>query len=238
MIELERRVVHLLGVTASPDGPWVAQVARNFVSELEDAGRRFRFLIRDRDAKFTTGFDAVLASVGIRAVRTPVASPRANAFAERFVRSVREDCLDHLLVFSRRHLEVVLGEYVRHYNGARSYRGLGLEPPLARPGQSSMVGTVVAATSSAASSTSTSGPPDPGILLRTLADALTTVVNRQRMRRCPPISLVARKSPRAASVPGPVFGPFTMVEASTATRVSGTPSDGHSTTRPTVPVRR
>ncbi len=143
VIEVERRVVHLLGVTASPDGAWVAQVARNFASELEDAGRRFRFLIRDRDAKFTASFDAVLASVGIKTIETPPASPRANAFAERFVRTVREDCLDHLLVFSRRHLEVVLGEYVRHYNGARPHRGLGLEPPLARLGQSSMVGTVV-----------------------------------------------------------------------------------------------
>ena len=127
MIEIERRVVHLLGVTAHPAGSWVAQVARNLASDLEDTGRRFRFLVRDRDAKFTASFDSVLSSVGIDAVRTPVASPRANAFAERFVRTVREDCLDHLLVVSRRHLEVVLAEYVRHYNAARPHRGLGLE---------------------------------------------------------------------------------------------------------------
>ena len=143
VIEMERRVVHLLGVTANPDGPWVAQVARNFVSELDDAGRRFRFLIRDRDAKFTSSFDAVLASVGIEAVQTPVASPRANAFAERFVRTVREDCLDHLLVVSRRHLEAVLAEYVRHYNQARPHRRIKLEQPLPRSAPSATRGRVI-----------------------------------------------------------------------------------------------
>ena len=100
VIEIDRRRVHLLGVTANPDGPWVTQVARNFVSDVEEVGRHFRFLIRDRDSKFTASFDAVLASVGIKAIRTPIASPRANAFAERFVRTVRQDCLDHLLVFA------------------------------------------------------------------------------------------------------------------------------------------
>jgi putative transposase len=74
VIEIERRVVHLLGVTANPDGPWVLQVARNLGSELEDAGHRFRFLIRDRDTKFTASFDAVLASVGIEAIHTPEGS--------------------------------------------------------------------------------------------------------------------------------------------------------------------
>jgi putative transposase len=100
VIEIDRRRVHLLGVTANPIGPWVTQVARNFASDLEEAGRHFRFLIRDRDTKFTASFDAVLDSIGIQALRTPVASPRANAFAERFVRTVRQNCLDHLLVVS------------------------------------------------------------------------------------------------------------------------------------------
>lgn len=133
VIEIDRRRVHLLGVTANPIGPWVTQVARNFASDLEDAGRHFRFLVRDRDTKFTASFDAVLASIGIETIRTPVASPRANAFAERFVRTVRQDCLDHLLVVSQRHLEALLADYVCHYNEARPHRGLDLDPPLPRP---------------------------------------------------------------------------------------------------------
>jgi len=111
----------------------VTQVARNFTSELEDAGRRFRFLIRDRDTKFTKSFDEVFTSIGVENIRTPVRSPRANAYAERFVRSIRQECLDHLLVVSRRHLESALDEYVRHYNQARPHRGLKLEQPISRP---------------------------------------------------------------------------------------------------------
>jgi len=111
----------------------VTQVTRTFASDLEESGRQFRFLIRDRDTKFTASFDAVLASVGIESIRTPIASPRANAFAERFVRTVRQACLDHLLVFSRRHLEAVLGEYFRYYNEARPHRGLRLDQPIHRP---------------------------------------------------------------------------------------------------------
>jgi uncharacterized protein YlzI (FlbEa/FlbD family) len=90
---------------------------------------RFRFLLRDRDTKFTASFDAVMASVGIQVVRTPVKAPRANAFAERWVRTVRRECLDHLLVMSRRQLESVICDYVRHYNLARPHRGLHLAVP-------------------------------------------------------------------------------------------------------------
>ena len=133
VIELERRVVHVLGVTTNPNGPWVTQVARNFAADLEDAGRHFRFLIRDRDTKFTASFDAVSASIGIKTIRTPVRSPRANAFAERFVRTIRQECLDHLLVVSRRHFQSVLDEYVRHYNEARPHRGLELAQPVPHP---------------------------------------------------------------------------------------------------------
>jgi len=130
VIEVDSRVVHLLGVTANPAMAWIVQVARNFTSDLEDAGRRFRFLIRDRDTKFTASFDEAFKASGISAIRTPVRSPKANAFAERWVRSVREDCLDHLLIYSRRHLESVLGAYVRHYNEARPHRGRKLATPL------------------------------------------------------------------------------------------------------------
>ena len=133
VIELERRVVHVLGVTTNPNGPWVTQVARNFAADLEEAGRCFRFLIRDRDTKFTDTFDAVFASIGIETIRTPVRSPRANAYAERFVRTVRHECLDHLLVVSRRHLRSVLDQYVRHYNQARPHRGLQLALPIPHP---------------------------------------------------------------------------------------------------------
>ena len=129
VIEVDRRLVHLLGVTANPHNPWVTQVARTFATDLEEAGRRFRLLVRDRDATFTSSFDTVFASIGIEALKTPVRSPQANAFAERWVRTVREDCLDHLLIFSRRHLEAVVGEYLRHYNRARPHRGLDLEAP-------------------------------------------------------------------------------------------------------------
>jgi transposase InsO family protein len=129
VVELQRRVVHVLGVTASPNGPWVTQVARNFAAHLGDASRRVRFLIRDRDTKFTASFDDVFASIGAETILTPVRSPNANAFAERWVRTVREDCLDHLLVVSRRHLEIVLGDYVEHYNRARPHRSLDLTPP-------------------------------------------------------------------------------------------------------------
>ena len=94
VIEIDRRVVHLLGVTANPNESWVTQVARNFTGDLEEAGRRLRFLIRDRDTKFTASFDAVFSSIGIEAIKTPVRSPRANAFAERFVRTIRTECLE------------------------------------------------------------------------------------------------------------------------------------------------
>ncbi len=140
VIELESRVVHILGVTKHPDNSWVTQVARNFVSDLEEKGRSFRFLIRDRDTKFTSSFDAVFHSVGIEAIRTPVRSPRAKAFAERFVRTVRDECLDWILVLGRRHLERVLDSYVTHYDTARPHRGLNLATPVARPPQAASEG--------------------------------------------------------------------------------------------------
>ena len=129
VVEVKTRVVHLLGATANPDGAWAAQVARGFVASLEETGSRFRFLLRDHDSKFTASFDAVFASVGVRAVLTPVRAPRANAFAERWVRSVRQECLDHLLIFSRHQLDLVVREYARHYNAGRPHRGLGLAVP-------------------------------------------------------------------------------------------------------------
>jgi transposase len=131
-IEVDSRVVPVLGVTTNPNGPWVTQVADTFAADLEEAGRGFPFLIGDRGTRFTRSFDEVFTSIGGHTVRTPVRSPRAHAYAERCVRTVREDCLDHLLVVSRRQLESVLNEYVRHYNQGRPHPGLQLAPPIPR----------------------------------------------------------------------------------------------------------
>ena len=129
VIEVQSRVVHVLGVTAHPTGEWVTQVARNLVADLADRKAALRFLIRDRDAKFTASFDEVFRSEGIQVIQTPVRAPRANAYAERWVRTVRVECLDWLLVVSRRHLQRVLGIYVEHYNMRRPHRGRGLDTP-------------------------------------------------------------------------------------------------------------
>jgi putative transposase len=128
-IELDTRRVYLAGVTAHPTGAWVVQQARNLPYELAQRARPVQFLIRDRDAKFTTGFDEVFASDGIRIIRTPIRAPRANAFAERFVGTARRECLDRMLIFGRRHLEVVVREYIEHYNSHRPHRSLGQLPP-------------------------------------------------------------------------------------------------------------
>jgi len=117
----------LAGCTANPTGAWVSQQARNLGLDFSDQG--FRFLIRDRDSKYTGPFDEVFRSEGIRIVKTPVRAPKANAIAERFVRTVRAECLDWLLILNRRHLERVLRVYVDHYNRERPHRALELRPP-------------------------------------------------------------------------------------------------------------
>src|ERR1035437_596220 len=162
VIEVQSRVVHVLVATTNPNGAWVTQVARNFASDVDDAGRSFRFLIRDRDTKFTRSFDEVFTSIGIESIRTPVRSPRANAYAEQFDCTIRQECLDHLLIVSRQHLQSVIDKYVQHYNQARPHCGLHLGQPIPRSFPLSPIddGTVTPSTSSAASSTSTSGPPD------------------------------------------------------------------------------
>ena len=114
-------------MTANPTGTWVAQQTRNVA--MDGAFSDARFLIRDRDAKYTPAFDAVLTSEGVRVIRTPVRTPVANAYAERVVQTLRRDCLDWLLVRGRRHLEHVLAVYVEHSNSHRPHRGLHLAPP-------------------------------------------------------------------------------------------------------------
>jgi putative transposase len=130
VIEVATRRVHVLGVTPHPTGRWVTQQARNLLIEIEDCCGRFRFLIRDRDRKFTAAFDAVFAAEAIQVLRTPVRAPRANAYAERWVGTVRREALDRMLIFGCRQLRSVLAEYADHYNSHRPHRALGQEPPL------------------------------------------------------------------------------------------------------------
>jgi transposase InsO family protein len=131
-IEHATRRVHIAGVTANPDNPFVTQAARELTSDLEESGCPPKFLVRDRDPKFTESFDQVFRASSTKVIRTPVRSPRANAVAERFVRTVRRECLDWTLVLGRRHLHAVLREYVAHYNEGRPHRGLDLGVPSGR----------------------------------------------------------------------------------------------------------
>jgi putative transposase len=133
-IELDTRRVHLAGVTANPDGMWVTQQARNLLLVLGEQGRRVQFLLRDRDAKFSRSFDDVFRSEGGKVLLTPVRAPKANAYAERWVRTVRAECLDWLLIAGRAHLEQILRVYAEHYNAHRPHRALRLEPPLHQAG--------------------------------------------------------------------------------------------------------
>lgn len=132
-IELSSRRVHLAGVTANPHGAWVTQQARNLVMARTDHSSPFRLLIRDRDAKFSAAFDEVFRSEGIRVIRAPVRAPKANAYAERWVRSVRRECLDWLLILGRGHLEHVVKIYVQHHNEHRPHRALTTPTGRARP---------------------------------------------------------------------------------------------------------
>jgi transposase InsO family protein len=127
-IELGTRRVHYAGCTANPTGAWVSQQARNL--NLAAGLDRFRFLIRDRDGKFSAAFDEVFRTEGIRVVQTPVRAPKANAYSERLVRTIRAECLDWTLILGRGHLDQTLRTYIDHYNRARAHRSLGLVPPL------------------------------------------------------------------------------------------------------------
>ncbi|MGP0026929.1 MAG: transposase [Streptosporangiaceae bacterium] len=129
VMEVGSRYVHILGVTASPDGQWTTQQIRNLLMDLGERAAGFRFLIRDRAGQFSASFDAVLADAGIQVVKIPPRSPRANAYAERFVLTARTEVTDRMLIFSERHLRRVMAEYARHYNGRRPHRALQLQSP-------------------------------------------------------------------------------------------------------------
>src|SRR5215213_812829 len=129
VLEVGDRYLHILGVTAHPDGPWTTQQARNLVIDLGERAGRFRFLVRDRAGQFTASFDAVLADAGINVVKIPPRCPQANCFAERLVLTVRTEVTDRMLIFGERHLRRVLAEYAAHYNTQRPHRALQLRPP-------------------------------------------------------------------------------------------------------------
>jgi transposase InsO family protein len=133
LVELESRRVHLAGITAHPGGDWVVQAARNQLMDLGDRADRFRFLVRDRDAKFSAAFDAVFAAANVEVLKIPPRTPTANAYAERWVRTVRTECLDWILIRNRWHLDRVLTAYLQHYNTARPHRGLNLAVPQRAP---------------------------------------------------------------------------------------------------------
>jgi transposase InsO family protein len=132
-IELKTRRVYLAGVTSHPDEFWVGQQARQFTWELREHENILRHLIHDRDSKYTKAFDDVFRSEGINIIRTPVKAPNANAYAERFVRSLREECLDNILIISEAHLRNVLNEYLGYYNERRPHQGLDQQSPIPRP---------------------------------------------------------------------------------------------------------
>jgi putative transposase len=128
-VSIGTRRVEYVACTSKPDTAWMTQQARNLLMDLDGRRRRQRFLIHDRDTKVSRAFDNIFRTEGIEIVRTPIQAPNANAYAERWVGSVRRGCLDRLLIFGRRQLDHVLRVYIGHFNEQRPHRALDLRPP-------------------------------------------------------------------------------------------------------------
>jgi putative transposase len=144
-IHHDSRLVRIAGITSNPVTSWVTQQARNISMELADQANATKFLVRDRDTKFSASFDAVFAADGTRVITTLVRAPRANAICERVIGTIRRECLDRILVLGRRHLEAVLAEYVEHYNAHRPHRSLSQRPPTGSDATPPTIGDVDAA---------------------------------------------------------------------------------------------
>lgn len=131
-IEIDSRQIHIAGCTRHPYQIWINQQTRQVLWQLDDQDTKMRFLIRDRDSKFSKSSDALFQSDGIDIIKTPIQAPNANAYAERWIRSVREECLDKLIVVNETHLKQVLDDYATYYNTARPHQGIGQKIPIAR----------------------------------------------------------------------------------------------------------
>jgi len=139
-IELGSRQVRIAGITSNPNEVWVTQQTRQLIWELPEADHSLGFLIHDNDRKFSQAFDTVFESEGMRVMHTPFRAPNANAFAERWVRTVREECLDHILLLNTRHLKLVLWEFLNYYNTSRPHQGLNQQTPI--PHQAPAIGII------------------------------------------------------------------------------------------------